>query len=359
MRRDQELHMIIPSTVDGSIVAQTVPPFLQDTIASIIGVLPAIIAAIIILIIGWIVGRVLGSVVRRVITSLNPSQYVAGTPLERRGDTDSNIAQALGDLVKYVIYFIAILLALDRVDLPIPGDLLSNITTAGLRVIVAAVILIAGFAVGRFVGSIIGDIVDGFGFDGYLRGTPLASVTSSFGGVGTVIGTLVELIVYYFALVAAVNALQFPALARPLSAFIGQLPLIIAGLLVLIVGIYLADVIGDFVADINTSRVTDFVGMVVQLFVYYVVIVFALDTAGFDTSVLLSLFNTVIVAFFGALGVALALAVGIGVGWGSKDYVAENIDDWVRNARGSAAELAEEDGGSGADDGFDSRPSND
>ena len=341
-------------TVNDGIVLQQVPQYLQDTVANIIGALPAIVAAIVILVIGLVVGRVLGGVVERVVRRVNPGQYVQGTPLARR-DVDGDIAQALGDLVKYIVYFLALLLALDQVNLPIPGDVLSDITTAGLRVVVAAAILVAGFAVGRFVGSVVTGIVDGFGFDSYLRGTPLASVTSSIGGVGRAVGVVVELLVYYFAVVAAVDALEFPALARPLSAFVGQLPFIVAGLLVLVVGIYLADVIGDFVAGIDRSRATDIVGLVVQLFVYYVVIVFALDTAGFDTTVLLTLFNTVVIAFFGALGIALALAVGIGVGWGSKDYVAENIDDWMRRARGSAADLAEED--SGSDEGFDSPPS--
>ncbi|WP_160134540.1 mechanosensitive ion channel family protein [Halococcus salsus] len=341
-------------TVNDGIVLQQVPQYLQDTVANIIGALPAIVAAIVILVIGLVVGRVLGGVVERVVRRVNPGQYVQGTPLARR-DVDGDIAQALGDLVKYIVYFLALLLALDQVNLPIPGDVLSDITTAGLRVVVAAAILVAGFAVGRFVGSVVTGIVDGFGFDSYLRGTPLASVTNSVGGVGRAVGVVVELLVYYFAVVAAVDALEFPALARPLSAFVGQLPFIVAGLLVLVVGIYLADVIGDFVAGIDRSRATDIVGLVVQLFVYYVVIVFALDTAGFDTTVLLTLFNTVVIAFFGALGIALALAVGIGVGWGSKDYVAENIDDWMRRARGSAADLAEED--SGSDEGFDSPPS--
>lgn len=346
---------MIPTAAFTNVVLQQwgIPPFLQDTVASIIAALPGIIAAIVILIVGLIVGRILGGVVKRIVRNVNPSQYTAGTPLERTGDVDSNVAQALGNLVKYIVYFLALLLALAQVNLPIPGNFLSEVTTAGLRVVVAAIILIAGFAIGRFVGGIVTSLVDDFGVEGYIRGTPLASVTRSIGGVGNAIGTAIELLIYYFALVAAVNALQFPALARPLSAFIGQLPLVIAGLLILVVGIYVADIIGDFVGGLDRSRATDLIGWVVQIFVYYIVVVFALDTAGFDTSVLLNLFNTVIVAFFGALGVALALAVGIGVGWGSKDYVAENIDDWVASARGSAANLTEED----TDDGFDSSTS--
>ena len=330
-----------------------VPQYLQETITNIVPAVLGIIAALLILLVGIILGRVLGGVAKRVVERINPSQYTQGTPLAQPGGAERDIAQAFGSLVKYIIYFFAFMLALAQVDLPVPGDILTDITTAGLQIVVAAVILIAGVAVGRFVGNIVEDIVDNLGLEVYVLDTPLASATRAAGGVGGAIGTAVSVLIYYFTLVAAVDALQFAALSRPLSAFVGQLPLIIAGILILIVGIYLADLVGEFVANINTSRATNFAGLAVQLFVYYIVVVFALDTAGFDTSVLMNLFNTVIVAFFGALGVALALAIGIGVGWGSKDYVAENIDDWMSSARNSASDLAEDSDDSPSDN-FDS-----
>ncbi|WP_160135848.1 mechanosensitive ion channel family protein [Halococcus salsus] len=332
--------------------------YLESVIGDIVPAVLAVVAALVILLVGIIIGRIVGGIVKRAIEGIRPSKYTAGTPLERQGNMDNDVAQAVGDLVKYVIYFLALLLALAQVDLPLPGDVLSGITAAALRIVVAAVILIVGFAIGRFVSGIIEDIVDGFGLETYIRDTPLATVARSVGGVGSAIAMVIEYLIYYFALVAAVDQLQFQALSQPLSVFVGQLPLVIAGVLILVVGIYVADIIGDFVANINATRVTDLAGMVVQLFVYYIVVVFALDTAGFDTSVLLNLFNTVVVAFFGALGVALALAVGIGVGWGSKDYVAENIEDWVGSARNSTSDLTEESNNRSGDN-FDSPGSTD
>ncbi|EMA45420.1 hypothetical protein C449_07345 [Halococcus saccharolyticus DSM 5350] len=97
-------------------------------------------------------------------------------------------------------------------------------------------------------------------------------------------------------------------------------------------------------ASADRSRAADIAGLVVQLFVYYIVIVFALDTAGFDTSVLTTLFASFVMALFGALGLAAAIAIGIGLGWGSKDCVADNIDGWMRRARRGASDIAEEDG---------------
>jgi hypothetical protein len=422
-------------TVGDGIVLQTVPDSFQPLIEGFLSAIPLIIGALVILILGLILGRLLGGVVKRVVRSIRPAQYTEGTALEREGDVDSSIAQSLGDLTKYVVYLLALLVALDYVGIAIPGgfltgvaaglvqfivaavilvvgvaigrfvgsligsivagfgldsyvrdtpaadatdtvggignavgtlveyliylfallialdyagislpgDFLTTIATGAIQVIVAGVILVAGFAIGRFVGDLVGGIVSGFGLDGFVRDTPLADLTDAVGGIGNAVGRLVEFLIYYFALVAAVDALDFPALSEPLTGFIGQIPLLIGGLAVLVVGIYVADLLGDIVANADASRAADIAGLAVQLFVYYIVIVFALDTAGFDTSVLTTLFTSFVTALFGALGLALAIAIGIGLGWGSKDYVAENIDDWMGSARSGAEGLAEED----------------
>ena len=427
--------MIATNTFGGSIVLQAIPQPLQPLVQGFLAAIPLVIGAIVILIIGWILGRVLGGVVTRVVRRVRPSQYAEGTALETEGDTDSDVAQAFGNLTKYIVYFLALLIALDYVGIALPGGFLTgiaagavqlivaviiliagvaigrfvgslvdsivsgfgldryvrgtpasdaaesvggianaigklaeyliyllallialdyagialpggfltNIANGAVQVIIAGIILVAGFAIGRFVGDIVGNIVSGFGLDGFVRGTPLADATDAVGGIGNAVGRIVEFLIYYFALVAAVDALNFPALSEPLTAFIGQIPLLLGGLAVLVVGIYVADLLGDIVGSVDASRATNYIGLAVQLFVYYLVIVFALDTAGFDTAVLTNLFNVVIAAFFGALGLGLAIAIGIGVGWGSKDFVASNIDDWFGRAKDGAEDLAEED----------------
>lgn len=444
--------MTRPRILGDGIVLQTVPDSLQPLVDGFLEAIPLVIGAVVILLLGWIVGRIFGGVVKRLVAGIGPAQYTEGTPLEREGDADQSIAQALGKFVKYVIYllavlatvsylgiavpgefltgvggglvqvivaiailivgvaigrfvgglvgnivaglgldsyvrdtpladatdsvggigtavgklvefliyFIALLMALDYAGIAIPGGFLTNIANGAVQIIVAGVILVIGFAIGRFVGDLVASVVSGFGLDSYVRDTPLADATDAVGGIGNAAGKLVEFLIYYFALVAAVDALEFPALSEPLTGFIGQIPLILGALAVLIVGIYIADLLGDMVASVDASRAANIAGLAVQLFIYYIVVVFALDTAGFDTSVLTSLFNTVITAFFGALGLALAIGVGGMLALGGQDYVAENIDDWVGSARSSASDLNEEtESDSGSDDGFESPGSTD
>ncbi|WP_373189122.1 hypothetical protein [Halolamina sp.] len=50
---------------------------------------------------------------------------------------------------------------------------------------------------------------------------------------------------------------------------------------------------------------------------------------GVGGSVLTQLFTTFVVALFGALGLAVAISIGLAFGLRSRDFVAENIDDWA------------------------------
>lgn len=341
------------------IVLQTVPDALQPLVDGILSAIPSIIGAIVILIIGWIIGRLLGGVVKRVVRGLGISRYVAGTPLDSEGDVEGSLASSLGKIVKYIIYIFAILLALQRLNLPIPGGVLSNIATVVLHIVAAAIILIVGVFIGRTLGGIIGDVLAGFGLDSYLEGTPFTRITDSAGGIGSAIGSIVEYIIYYFALVQAVDALQFGVLTRMLNGVTNYLPILIGAFIVLLVGIFVADWLRDLVAGIDESRATDYVGLGVMVFVYYITATIVLNRLGLEVEILQNLFNAAVAAFFGALGLGLAIAIGIGVGWGSKDFVAANIDDWFGSAQDSASEMTDESSSGSDSDGFESPDSTD
>ncbi len=326
-------------------VLQQVPSFLQDTVASIVAFIPVLVSAIVVLIIGWIVGRILGGITTRILEGIGLSDYAQDTPLESEGE--DGVASALGTLVAYLIYFYAILAAANVLGIQILSQLLSNIGQFLPVVLSAIVILVIGFVIGRVVGDIIADLIGEFGLEGYLRDTPLENITAAVGGFGGIIGTLAEYYIYFLTLLTAADVLQIPILSRLLNNFAGYVPTLIGGLIVLFLGILLAEFVEDVVADTDASRLTTLIGLGVKLFIYYIAITIALNTIGFSTTVLTTLFTAAVTAFFGALGLALAIALGIGVGWGSKDYVAENIDDWMASARSSASEMSgESEGGS-------------
>src|SRR5699024_9786730 len=100
-------------TLESTVLQLQVPQFLQETVAGIIAFLPMLLSAIVVLLVGWILRRLRGAVVTRVVEGIGLSKYTQGPPLEQDGRGDDGIAGALGQLVKYIVYFYAALAASD------------------------------------------------------------------------------------------------------------------------------------------------------------------------------------------------------------------------------------------------------
>ncbi|WP_233738246.1 mechanosensitive ion channel [Halocatena pleomorpha] len=310
---------------------------LGDILSQIISYIPQLIAALIVLLVGWIVGRLLGRIVTTVLKKADVERFVPGGDGDGRDGTDGGgvgLARGLGKLVKYYVYFIAVLAAAEILAIPMLTELLSDVGAYLPVILAAVVILLVGFIIGRVLEDIIADLIGGLGFDMHLTGTPLERLTERR-GIGGLIGQLVALYVYFIALVAAADTLNISVLSNLLNTITVYIPQLIGGAAVLLVGIWIGDWLGTQVAETDHSKLTDYVGIGVKVIVYYLVITMALQTAGFNASILNTLFVIAMAALFGSLAIAFIIAAGVGGALGSKDYIADNIADWMRNARQS------------------------
>ncbi|WP_245180899.1 mechanosensitive ion channel family protein [Haloarcula amylovorans] len=216
----------------------------------LLSAVPLVVGALIILLLGWIFGRILGGIVKRLVRRIRPSQYTAETPLEPAGEPDDDIAQSLGDLTKYVIYLLALLAVLDYLGIAIPGAFLAGIAGGAVQFVVAIAILIAGVAIGRVVGDLVANIVSGFGLTRHTRGTPLADATDSVGGIGHAAGKLAEYLIYFLALLIA---LDYAGISLPgvfLTNIAGGIVQIIVAAVILVAGIAIGRFVGDFVTTL-------------------------------------------------------------------------------------------------------------
>lgn len=132
---------------------------------------------------------------------------------------------------------------------------------------------------------------------------------------------------------AVADILQIPVLSELLATFAGYIPALIAGLVILVVGVLVAEYAGEIAAESTPSNVSAVASGAVRLFVYYITITLALGAIGIETAILMNFFTVFVAALFGALALALAIGIGVSVGLGSKDYVAENIDEWADQAQ--------------------------
>jgi low affinity Fe/Cu permease len=333
--------MIVPGQV-------SVIDSINSTIAEVIGSLPTIVGALLVLLVGYIIGRILGGIVTRVVRGIGLRTYAKDTVVEEAGPSGGDgLARAIGKIVSYYIYFVAILAAVDLLGIEELSTLLGDIGRFLPVLLGALLVLIIGFIIGRIVGDAVGDAVGGFGIGAYLTDTPLERFGDKEGEFGGLVGTFVTYYIYLLTLVAVADIVQIEALSSLLNAFAGYLPALIGGLVVLLVGIWIAERAGRLVSGSDESRIMDLAGLAVKVVIYYITITIALDTIGFETTVLTNLFTTFVVAFFGALALALAIGIGVAVGLGGQDYVRENIGSWVGSAQESVIDESEDEGEDG------------
>lgn len=311
---------------------------IDETIANVIEYLPLVVAALVILVIGYVVGRILGAVTTRVIRRIGVDEYAADSTIGRSGAGDDAIARALGTIVSFYVYFVALFAAVTILGIDELTELLSDVGEFLPVVLGALAILVIGFVAGRIIGDIVADLVGGLDFGRYLRDTPLEQYGDEGGEFGRIVGTLIAYYIYLLTLLAVADILQIDALSTLLNDFAGYLPSLAAGLIVLLVGVWLAERVAEIVRESGRGRMIDLGAVATKVLIYFLTITIVLDTVGIDVSPLTNLFTAFFVAFFGALALALAIGAGIALGLGGQDFVEANIDDWYRAAKGSVDE---------------------
>ncbi len=116
---------------------------------NVVAVLPAIIGAVIVLLLGWIVGRLLGKAARIIIDKA--LQAVTTTPAIGESDVGKTVVSShvslgyLGDItMRCVVYLIAILAAVDILDLDYLSKFMAEVLSYIPHVVAFVIILVVG-----------------------------------------------------------------------------------------------------------------------------------------------------------------------------------------------------------------------
>lgn len=229
-----------------------------------------------------------------------------------------------------------IVLLQDTID-----DIIDDVVDFAPRLLGALIILILGWIIGRFLGSVVRRLVRRTGIDRRMRGTRVASLFQAEDGFSWAVGRITSYYIYLIAILAAADVLEIAVLSEWLDTAVSYIPSFIAGVLVIFLGLILADYIARMIRESPVSKRAGFapiVAMIVQLFLYFVVLTIGLGTMGVDTTVLVVL----VTAFVGGLGLALALGIGLAVGLGGQDYVADHLAGWVDSVDETVTDLEEE-----------------
>ena len=137
---------------------QAITQSLSDGLGAILGALPALIGALIILVIGFIIAKVLQGVVTRVLQSMGFQGWMESGGIKQffdRSQTNQTPLSILGKLVFWLVFFIAITMAVDTLGISAISDVLAQFIAYIPQIIAAILILVLATLLANFVAGIV------------------------------------------------------------------------------------------------------------------------------------------------------------------------------------------------------------
>ncbi len=190
----------------------------------------------------------------------------------------------------------------------------------------ALIILILGWIIGRLLGRAARIILTKVSENPFIKDTEIHGAVKKSGVTIGYLGDIaVRLIVYMFAILAAVDVLDLDYLSRMVSGIIGFIPHIFAFIIILILGFILSDYFIDFLERyFSESKIEliDPVLVILRLLIYFVVIMLALAQLMLDLTIIYTLVTPI------AWGVGFGLAATIAIfAWYAMKYRGETVID--------------------------------
>ncbi|MGC9505425.1 mechanosensitive ion channel [Baaleninema sp.] len=308
---------------------------LQAMLEKILAYLPNILTAVAIGVIGWIVARVVRGLVTNFLAATGIDNIGARVGLSQMGGMPlSGIVGTVAYILILIPIAIAALDALRIQSVSAPAismleqvlDFLPQIFTAGL-------IIAVFFFLGRWISEFVTSLLTSLGFNNIFSALGLnppprrpedpGEMTPFQAGSRTpseFVGIVVWVAIELFAIVAAVDVLEIPALNEIVSGLLVIFGRILAGLVVLAVGLYLANLVYNLIIGSGSSQAR-LLGQVARISIIAFVVAMTLQQMGIAPDIV----NLAFGLLLGALAVAVALAFGLG----GRDIAAEKIREFL------------------------------
>ncbi len=207
------------------------------------------------------------------------------------------------------------------------------------RLLLAALVLVVGYAVARVLAARAADLVARIRLGGAVLETPLSGVFRDEREVEATVARLTELLVLLCALGTAAAIVDFSTVPDLLLSGARYLPSVLGGLLMVLVGFVAAGYVGRSAgrSEVLAGRpYAPVVTAVAKFAVYFFSLTLGLDALGYSTAILATVAEGVALG----LGLGIALALGIGVGMGSRDLVARRLETWLGDSPAADGEGA-------------------
>jgi hypothetical protein len=229
-------------------------------LSQIMAYLPGILGALVLLFLAFLIASFLRILITQVLGRSGLFQRLTETADVREADPNT-LSRSIGNIVYWLVFLLflpAILDALNLQGILLPVQQLVNEILAFLpNLLGAALILLIGWLVAKIVRQIVTNLLAGLGVDNLL--TTRGTTAGRLGNVrlSEVLGTIVYVLILIPVVIAALNALNIPAVSQPAANMLNNLllalPNIFGALLLVGIAFFVGRLVGRFVADILAS----------------------------------------------------------------------------------------------------------
>jgi len=229
---------------------------LNLALSSIIGFLPSLLSAVVLLFVAFLVAPFLRMIITRV---------VGASPLSRRVSENAEVSPknrvSLGETIGNVVYWLVFLLflpailgALNLNGILAPVQTMVNEVLAFLpNLLAAGLILAVGYFAARIVRQIVVGLLNSVGVNrvGQQVGLPQGENAPN---LANALGTLVMVLIMIPVTIAALNALDIPAVSEPAAAMLttvlNAIPVIFGAVVLIALTYFAARLVGNLVASL-------------------------------------------------------------------------------------------------------------
>ena len=323
---------------------------IQGLLDGVLGFLPNLIGAVFVFIVGALVAKVVRQLVETALGAV-PFDKWLGSGSKLSGQVDATvgvdtpadpydapaapsgaaaqIVKVIG-LVLYAIIMIVVAIASLQIlgisSISRPAELMLAMILAAIPKLIAAAILLGiGVVIARFAADVLGQLIDGLGFDRALHSMDVLPQGQS---ATPAITKVIQIgIVLFFAVMAA-QMLEFPQITRFIAEVLELGGRVVFGGAIIAAGVVIASVLAKIVP-----------GSASQILKYATIVLFVAIGLSF-----MGLADSIINLGFGAVVVGGAAAAALAFGLGGRDAAARELERLQAErdgARTSAAPTAQ------------------
>ena len=297
----------------------TVTDPLNAMLGQVFAYLPRILGAILVLFIFLIVASVVSQTARAVLVFADPVPQRMGLTKE-----PANISGITATVLGAIIIAIGAIAAIDALDIQaISGpatDMLQEIVAIIPNAIAALIILGIFLVIARFVTVLLKRVLPGTGLDAAVSRTGLFSGADSGLTASTAVATVAGFFIVLTGLIAALRALDMPALTAILNVVLDMAARIAFGAVIIFAGVFIARIVSSAMASAG-SGVVDVAASVVKWAIIVLAAILGISRMGLDPEGGQFILDAARIVLIGA-----ALAMAIAFGWGGRDWAARQLE---------------------------------